>query len=89
MKNITIKLTEEEYNAIQGYSQITKENIEELAKKILINNITFLNHEVYPDKKYVYEFKFPENLSQKDTEKFIIEHVNKIRMKLGMKPIIL
>ena len=84
MKTITVTFTEEEQNAIREYVNMSGEDIPEIIRKIIIQEITFMkSHAANDPEQYHYNMLVPEHTTDEEEKKIIEANYNKIRYLLG------
>ena len=88
MKTVNVELSEEEYNAVREYANMCGEFVPCLIRKIIIQEITFMNSHAADDPEvYNYNMMVPENISSEEEKKIIEANYNKIREILGWNKI--
>jgi hypothetical protein len=81
---IDISISANEHAAIRKYADMCGESVQDLIRKILIQEITFLKNDIREiPSQYDYHMLVPINISNE--EKFITSNYNKIRKILGIK----
>jgi len=84
MPTISAKVSKKELDAITEYANVCGETTSNLIRKIMINNVTFMNF--YGDSsEYDYDISVPDNVSGEEENRIVLDAYNRIRRILGLK----